>query len=309
MPMTELRRAFTPFAVFLSILVCVNPCVASAANTAPTISGSPPATIAVGKPYYFRPTVNDPNGGDVLKFSIVNKPGWLGFDLETGVLAGTPTSSNAGVYPGIKIKVNDGTAERSLDIFAITVTKSATTSGNTAPTISGSPTTSAVVNQSYAFQPIANDANGDNLTFTITNKPGWAAFSSTTGRLSGTPSASSTGAFANIKISVSDGKVSSSLAAFTINVASTAEDADVTLSWTPPARNTDGTTLTSLSGYRVYYGQTSGQYSHTLSLPSPSLNTVGIEGLATGTWYFAVKALAADGKESALSQQVSRFVP
>jgi len=82
----------------------------------------------------------------------------------------------------------------------------------------------------------------------------------------------------------------------------------VTLSWTPPARNTDGTTLTSLSGYLVYYGQTSGQYSHTLSMPSPSLTTVGIEGLATGTWYFAVKALAADGKESALSQQVSRFV-
>jgi len=225
------------------------------------------------------------------------------------VLAGTPASSDVDVYPGIKIKVNDGTAERSLDIFAITVTKSASTSGNTAPTISGSPTTSAVVNQSYAFQPTASDANGDKLTFTIANKPGWAAFSSTTGRLSGTPSASSTGSFANIKISVSDGKVSSSLAAFTINVASTAEDADVTLSWTPPARNTDGTTLTSLSGYRVYYGQTSGQDSHPLSLPSPSVDTVGIEGLATGTWYFAVKALAADGTESALSQQVSRFVP
>ena len=154
-----------------------------------------------------------------------------------------------------------------------------------------------------------SDANGDKLTFTIKNKPGWAAFSSTTGRLSGTPSSASTGSFANITIGVSDGKVSSTLAPFTINVGSAAKDGDVTLSWAPPARNTDGTTLTNLTGYRVYYGQTSGQYSRTLSLPSPSLTTVGIEGLATGTWYFAVKALAADGQESTFSKQVSKFIP
>jgi len=310
MSVTELRRAFTPFVVLFSILVCVNPCVASAANTAPTISGSPPTTVAAGKPYYFKPTVKDVDG-DTLKFSITNKPGWLSFDLKTGALSGTPTTYHVGgVFPGIKIWVSDGIADRSLDIFAITVTAAGTsTGGNSAPKIGGSPSTSAVVSRSYAFQPTASDADGDKLTFTIKNKPGWAAFSSTTGRLSGTPSSASTGSFANITIGVSDGKVSSTLAPFTINVGSAAKDGDVTLSWTPPARNTDGTTLTNLAGYRVYYGQTSGQYSRTLSLPSPSLTTVGIEGLATGTWYFAVKALAADGQESTFSKQVSKFIP
>jgi hypothetical protein len=309
MPLTELRRAFTPFSVLLSLFVCVNPCVASAANTAPTISGSPPTSVAAGNAYYFKPTTKD-SDGDTLKFSIVNKPGWLSFSSSTGALSGTPTSYHVGnVYAGIKIWVTDGIADRSLDGFSITVTASgSSSSGNTAPKISGTPSKSAVVGKAYAFQPTASDANGDKLTFTIKNKPGWAAFSTSTGRLSGTPSSSSVGSFSSIVISASDGKVWSSLPAFTINVSMTAPDGEVTLSWSAPTRNTDGTQLTNLSGYRVYYGQNSGSYSRTLSLPSPSLTSVGIEGLATGTWYFAVKALASDGQESALSSRVSKYV-
>jgi len=311
MPLTELRRAFTPFAVLLSLTVCVMPCVASAANRAPTISGTPPKTIAVSKPYYFKPTATDADR-DTLRFSIVNKPGWLSFDARTGALSGTPAKGNVGVFPGIKIWVTDGTADRSLDIFAITViegtSSGGSTAGNTAPKISGTPSTYAVIGKSYAFQPTASDANGDKLTFSIKNKPGWAAFSTSSGRLSGTPSSSSDGAFSNIVIGVSDGKVSASLPAFAIDVSKTAPDGEVTLSWSAPTRNTDGTQLKDLSGYRVYYGQSSGQYSRTLSLPNSSLTSVGIEGLATGTWYFAVKALSGDGQESSLSSQVSKYV-
>jgi hypothetical protein len=164
-----------------------------------------------------------------------------------------------------------------------------------------------VVGKAYAFQPQASDANGDKLTFAIKNKPGWAAFSPSTGRLSGTPSSSSVGSFKDIVIRVSDGKVSSSLSAFTIKVGTTAEGS-VTLSWAAPTRNTDGTQLTNLAGYRVYYGPKSGDYSRTLSLPSPSLRSVGIEELSNGTWYFAIKAIASDGEESSLSQQVSKYI-
>jgi hypothetical protein len=305
MPLTELRRALTPCSVLLSLVVCVSPCVASA-NTAPAISGSPPTKVAAGNAYYFKPTAKDADG-DTLRFSIVNKPGWLSFDARTGVLSGTPAKSNIGVFSGIKIWVTDGIAARSLDLFAITVIEG-TSSGNTAPKISGTPVTSAVIGKSYAFQPTASDANGDKLTFSIKNKPGWAAFSTSTGRLSGTPASASEGAFTNIVISVSDGKVSSSLSAFTINVNKTAPDGEVTLTWSAPTRNNDGTQLTNLSGYRVYYGQSSSSYSRTLSLPSPSLRSVGIEGLATGTWYFAIKALAGDGQESSFSSQVSKYV-
>ena len=63
----------------------------------------------------------------------------------------------------------------------------------------------------YSFQPTASDADGDRLTFSVVNKPGWATFSTGTGRLQGTPPAGSTGALLTVQISVSDGKASASM--------------------------------------------------------------------------------------------------
>ena len=80
---------------------------------------------------------------------------------------------------------------------------------NQAPTISGSPITSARVNEAYSFQPIASDPEGDALTFQISNKPAWATFDTGTGRLSGTPSTPSTGALSDVRITLSDGRASS----------------------------------------------------------------------------------------------------
>jgi len=104
---------------------------------------------------------------------------------------------------------------------------------NGAPRISGTPPTSAKVNEPYAFQPTASDPDGDKLTFQIANKPAWANFDSSTGRLSGTPSSSYTGTFADIRISVTDGKATSSLNAFAVSVASL-QAGSATLSWQPP---------------------------------------------------------------------------
>ena len=52
---------------------------------------------------------------------------------------------------------------------------------NIAPTISGTPLNSVAAAATYSFQPTADDANGDALTFSVANKPVWATFSSATG--------------------------------------------------------------------------------------------------------------------------------
>ena len=93
---------------------------------------------------------------------------------------------------------------------------------NSAPTISGAPPTTATVGVAYAFTPSASDANGDALSFSIANKPAWAAFSTATGALTGTPAAGNVGATSGIVIRVSDGKATTSLPAFTITVAAAA---------------------------------------------------------------------------------------
>src|SRR6476659_4951985 len=59
---------------------------------------------------------------------------------------------------------------------------STATSTNHAPTLSGTPGTSAKVGFAYSYQPVASDADGDRLTFSIANKPSWATFDANTGR-------------------------------------------------------------------------------------------------------------------------------
>lgn len=89
---------------------------------------------------------------------------------------------------------------------------------NTPPKISGTPPTEVTVGNTYLFQPTATDAESTRLRFTVSNKPAWATFSGSTGKLSGAPQAGSVGTYANIKISVSDGRNTTSLAPFTITV-------------------------------------------------------------------------------------------
>ncbi len=95
---------------------------------------------------------------------------------------------------------------------------STTTESNHPPTIEGSPDTSIVVNENYRFIPTAQDEDGDNLSFSIFNKPTWCSFDTTTGQLSGNPGSSDIGNYPGIVISVSDGIADTSLPAFNLNV-------------------------------------------------------------------------------------------
>jgi hypothetical protein len=162
------------------------------------------------------------------------------------------------------------------------------------------------IGSSFSFRPTASDANGDALTFSISNKPSWASFSTSTGQLSGTPSSSHAGTYSNIVISVSDGKVKTSLAAFSIDVTQ-ATMGSATLSWTPPTENTDGTALTNLAGYRILYGSSASSLSKSVSVANAGVTTYVID-LVPGTYYFAIKAYTATGAESATSNVVAKVV-
>jgi hypothetical protein len=83
---------------------------------------------------------------------------------------------------------------------------------------------------------------------------------------------------------------------------------NATLSWQAPTTNTDGAALTDLAGYRIYYGTSAGNLSDTIQLTGVGLQTYVIDNLASGTWYFAVTAVASTGVESALSDIVSKTI-
>ncbi len=300
-----LPRASRPFLVTATLALAglVHSAPSAAANQPPSISGSPPTTATVGVAYSFQPKASDPEG-KTLKFSISNKPGWTSFSTSTGRLSGTPSSSIVNkTFSNIVIRVSDGVSTRSLAAFSITV-KSAS---NGAPTISGTPATSATVTKAYSFQPSASDPNGQALTFSVANKPSWASFSTSTGRLSGTPSSASAGSFPGIVISVSDGTYKTSLPSFTLTVQQPALGS-ASLSWTAPSQNVDGTSLTNLKGYRIHYGMSSSNLNQTVDIPSPGITTALIQGLSAGTWYFALEAYNTSNVESSLSNVASKTI-
>lgn len=178
---------------------------------------------------------------------------------------------------------------------------------NQAPTISGAPPVSVMPGEKYAFQPAAADSDGDRLSFTIAQLPPWATFDSATGRLSGTPQAGDVGQHSDITITVSDGKASTSLPAFDISVRQLA-DGSVTLSWLPPTENADGSVLTNLAGYRIHFGLSVDAMTRVIVLDNPGLTRHVVENLSPATWYFAMTAVNAKGKESNRSAVVSKQI-
>jgi len=83
--------------------------------------------------------------------------------------------------------------------------------------------------------------------------------------------------------------------------------AEVTLSWTPPSTNVDGSTLTDMSGYTIYFGTQSGNY--TYSIDAGNVTSYRLDSLAPGfVYYFAVTAYDISGNESPYSREVSMYV-
>ncbi len=177
-----------------------------------------------------------------------------------------------------------------------------------APTISGNPSNGVLVGAAYSFQPSASDPDGNTLTFSITNKPAWAAFNTANGQLSGTPAAGDVASYAGIVISVSDGTAIASLPAFTLAVTQTASGT-AQVNWTPPTTNTDGSALTDLAGYRVVYGRTSNSLEQSASLNNAGLTSYTVNNLTSGRWFFAVYAVNSQGVESDISNIASKTIP
>jgi hypothetical protein len=130
-------RTLAPLLIALAITACggggggsktsapAMPSPGDGGDGAPTISGQPGSTVAVGEMYAFTPSAEDPNG-DPLTFSVANAPSWTSFDASSGRLSGTPATEDIGTYEGITITVSDGSASATLGPFAITVTEMGT---------------------------------------------------------------------------------------------------------------------------------------------------------------------------------------
>jgi hypothetical protein len=275
---------------------------ASPTQGAITLGGIPPSSVTVGNIYAFQPTIA--TGSGTIAFGIQGQPVWASFDANTGLLSGTPSVNNAGLSADITITASNGTQSGSVGPFAILVVL-ATTPPAEPPVISGTPATSIVAGQIYSFQPTASSTSGRPLMFSVVNCPSWASLSTVTGALTGSPTATQAGTYADVTISVSDGSAVASLPPFSITVTSIMTGT-ATLQWVAPTQNTNGTALADLAGYLVYWGTGTNTLTQTIALPNADATSYVVGGLTAGTWYFAVQAYDSTGNKSALSNIVSK---
>ncbi len=91
------------------------------------------------------------------------------------------------------------------------------TASNDTPVIDGTPLESAVENVPWSFTPTISDAEGDDLTISLTGKPDWASVDNNTGAITGTPANADVGNTANMILTVDDGNSTATLS-FSVTV-------------------------------------------------------------------------------------------
>lgn len=99
---------------------------------------------------------------------------------------------------------------------------------NNAPVITSNPITSVNEGTNYIYQVSATDADGDVLTYSLTQNPSWLSINSQTGLVLGVAPSVDVDTSFSVTIRVSDGKGGVTLQTFTITVVDTSGTGDVT---------------------------------------------------------------------------------
>ena len=79
----------------------------------------------------------------------------------------------------------------------------------------------------------------------------------------------------------------------------------VTVSWTPPTTNVDGSSLVDLAGYKIKYGTKKKRFPNIIDIENVGLTSYVIENLSPNIYYFVMTAYRSSGVESDHSNMVS----
>lgn len=99
---------------------------------------------------------------------------------------------------------------------------------------------------------------------------------------------------------------SASTAATTSSTSAAPSSKSITLSWTRPTENSDGTSLTDLAGYTLHYGTSSEDYTGSIQITSATQTSYVVSGnsFPPGKYYFAISAYNAQQISSSLTGEI-----
>jgi hypothetical protein len=192
---------------------------------------------------------------------------------------------------------NSVTAETPVTVDASAI------SNNAPPSVVIAAVAEAQVGAAFDYQLVAQDSENDTLRFTAVNLPTWATLDPASGHISGTPGPDDAGLYESISITVADATHSVVAAPFSITVNPAVDPAPelgngvASLQWELPPSKVSGEPLDDLAGYRILYGRSSSDLDHSVMIADPAATSYQVSGLTSGTWYFAVVAVNANGFE------------
>ncbi|MBI5721734.1 MAG: putative Ig domain-containing protein [Burkholderiales bacterium] len=242
----------------------------TAANAAPRITATPPATGVVGAAYRHDVDAVDPDG-DTLSYALTQAPAGMTIDAGAGRIAWTPSAAQAGSH-AVTVRVADPSGLATTLAFSITVTV-----GNAAPEFTSAPVTAAVAGVAYAYAVRAVDANGDALAYSLTRAPAGMTIDAASGLVAWTPTPSQAGSHA-VTVRTADPAGLFATQAFSVTV--TVANAAPQITSTPPPAAVTGQPYS----YLVVATDPNGDaLSHSLAQAPQGMTIQAASGLVTWT--------------------------
>ena len=197
------------------LTLTVNPCPPPV-NHAPVITSVPISQINEGSSYNYHVTATD-SDGDTLTYSLTTKPSWLSINSNTGVISGVAPLVSSNTNFDVTVRVSDGT-DVDTQTYVLTVKNIPCPHINHAPVITSSPITSITEGNIYTYDVQATDSDGDDLTYSIIDAPGWLHINSNSGIISGTAPQVDSSTDYQVELEVSDGNGGIDTQSYTLKV-------------------------------------------------------------------------------------------
>jgi hypothetical protein len=265
----------------------------AASSSSLTVSPATLSNATANSPY--SATISASGGSGSYTFSVTagSLPSWLMLNGTTGVLSGTPTTTGSSSFT---ITATDSHTSGLTGSQAYTLTVNAASSLTVAPAT----LVNATVNAAYSATVSATGGSGS-YTFAVTvgSLPSWMTLNTTTGVLSGTPSATGTSNFTITATDTANGSLTGSQAyTLTVNASSSLTISPSSLT-AAIANSAYSATISASGGSGTYtFAVTSGSLPSWLTLNS----TTGVlSGTPTMTGSSAFTITATDSHTSGLT--------
>lgn len=186
-------------------------------NRAPVITSTPPLSAEAGAAYRYDVAGSDPDEDDALSFSLVDAPSGMMIDASTGVIHWLPQAEQEGSHP-VRVRVEDvagAFAEQAFELMVSVI--------NQPPEITSVPPAEAAPDETYMYQVIASDPDGDALVFELPEAPSGMTIHSENGLITWVPAESQAG-IQSVVVTVADGRGGVATQSFQVRVNETAQN-------------------------------------------------------------------------------------